>query len=488
MKNQLKPIAKEGSTYFIFNSLAKALGLILLPIYTRYFTPDDYGKLSMVEIIINLFIPIFSLSLISASSRFYFDYKENSKEQKQLLGNIFSFITMSGFVMFFIFLFLSKRYASIIFSDLPFFPFIIAGLSISLFRIFFNYKLNIYRAQQKAVRYGTLNLLFFSLNLVAAIIVVVVLKQSVEVKVITDMVLAFCLFILVCILLFKDIKLILSFQKIKSLLRYSAPLIPHELSGVIFTTIDRIFIASLISFQQVGIYSLAVKIALALSLLLEAFRLAYNPFYFKTASSNLSEGKRLFSRMATYLLLVLGFISIALIFFSKEIIMVISSKEYYEAQVILPVILSTYIFRGVYYFTVVGLFFQKKTYQVTIITFSTSIINIILNFFFIKALGSIGAAYATLISIFLSAVLSFYFSQRSIKIMYEYKRILILFSMIISYTLLYFLFISNLAVNVNTILLKLILILLFLVMLVVFNFFNKNEKIFIRETVQKLKF
>ena len=89
----------ENSFFYIFSSLlVKAMGFLLLPIYTLFLTPDDYGITNLVMGFINVATFIVAFSLYSSVIRFYADYKENQTKLKKLYGTIISFVFISGVV------------------------------------------------------------------------------------------------------------------------------------------------------------------------------------------------------------------------------------------------------------------------------------------------------------------------------------------------------------------------------------------------------
>src|SRR5690625_2580823 len=89
----------ENSFLYIFSSmLVKAMGFLLLPIYTLFLTPDDYGITNLVMGFINVATFIVSFSLYSAVIRFYADNKDNHEKLKRLYGTVISIVFISGVI------------------------------------------------------------------------------------------------------------------------------------------------------------------------------------------------------------------------------------------------------------------------------------------------------------------------------------------------------------------------------------------------------
>src|SRR5690554_6180577 len=91
----------ENSFFYIFSSLlVKAIGFLLLPIYTMFLTPDDYGVINLVNGFIQVANFIVAFSLYSAAIRFYADYKYDKEKLKNFYGTIITFILISGVIFF----------------------------------------------------------------------------------------------------------------------------------------------------------------------------------------------------------------------------------------------------------------------------------------------------------------------------------------------------------------------------------------------------
>jgi O-antigen/teichoic acid export membrane protein len=477
LRDYFNNIARNSTVYFFAGIVTRAFGFLLLPVFTRYLTPEEFGIYNFVEIIVNLGITVFTLGLIAAATRFYFDFKQKSDEQKRYLGRIYFFILLVALFMSGVFILFGRRPIEAVFQGLPFYPYAVMAFIICFFRISYRYKLNIYRLEQSSVRYSVLNSVFFLLKLAGILLALMVLKKSLIGVVWSDLIVTVLFAIISMILLRKDIQADFSFRYMIAPLKYSVPLIPHDLSGFVLTTVDRMLIAGILTMYDVGIYSLAVKISMVMIMLMEAVRMAYNPLFFKKATEDPEGSKPFFAKFFTHIILLYVLIGLGIILFNREIITIFASREYYDAGIVLPVIIFSQIIQGVYYLSVVPLFLKKRaTYLVTVATLTSSVINIFLNIWLIKAYHITGAAWATCISIFISVILTFIFSQGKFRIPYEYKRVLIVFLLFGGGVAINYFYISTVDSLLPAVLLKTATLALFIILLIPLKFFSKSEQ------------
>lgn len=181
----------------------------------------------------------------------------------------------------------------------------------------------------------------------------------------------------------------------KSTLFVAVPLIPHYLSTVVLSSIDKIMISQMISQNKTGIYSLAAILSAIGVLIWRALSVTYTPF----VNSKLGERDFLSIREAVKpLLLVVAAFCILTALDAPEIIGILATKEYYEGIYVVPPIAAGIYTTALYdNFTAIS-FFHKKSFNIMIATVIAAISNVIMNYVFIMKCGYIAAGYTTLAS------------------------------------------------------------------------------------------
>ncbi len=196
-------------------------------------------------------------------------------------------------------------------------------------------------------------------------------------------------------------------KKIKEVLKVSIPLIPHALAASVITISDRFFIDQMISTEAAGIYTVAFQFGAVILLFTDAFIKSWSPwFYRQMANSTLKIRQNIVK--STYLAIV-GLILLTLCygFIASLALPYIVDERYYQAKEYISWIAASYVVFGAYQLVFPYLVLTKKT---SYLAFSSSIAmlcNLVLNYIFIKAFGTIGAVYSTIVSYLVSALLVF---------------------------------------------------------------------------------
>ena len=179
LPDHLKRLAKSSTIYGLGNLLPKAIGLILIPIYTRYLTPQDYGILAMVTVIHSVLLLLFDMGFSTSTLRFYFDFKEGP-DLKRYLGTVTVFLL--GFNL--VFLVLLQSFGEPIFSfiikdkSLSFSPYIKLGIYTAYFSLGSVIPLALFRVREQAAKYISFTTATFLLTTIAIIYFVVIARQG----------------------------------------------------------------------------------------------------------------------------------------------------------------------------------------------------------------------------------------------------------------------------------------------------------------------
>jgi O-antigen/teichoic acid export membrane protein len=408
----IRALIKNSSIYSITILLQKGINFLLIPILTIYLTPSDYGIISVVTTI-NAFLNVFYLFGLNGSlNRFFYEYKENNKKIEKLFGTIITFVLINSFVLTALLLIFHEWTLDLILNEIEFFPFMILGLISILFSpVFIIYQSSL-QARQLSSNYAKNNIAFFFLNIILLIISVVILKMGALGVLGALGITNFCFFIFTILRFENDLKFGIQKAILIKVLKYSIPILPHSLSGVVTGLIDRIIINNLLSSALVGIYSIGNNFGSIVFMFAQGINQAFVPWFNqKVKKGDLTQ----ISDLSKILVLFYSLLALSLSLFGKEIIELITPNSYHESWKVIPFISFAFVYHGVYYFFAGPLFYDIDGRGNRLIPFSTvsaALINILLNVFLIPIWGIIGASIATLVSKFLlSLSLKFYYNK-----------------------------------------------------------------------------
>jgi O-antigen/teichoic acid export membrane protein len=379
---------------------------------TRYLTPSDYGIVATFNVLLAVMVVFVGLSMHGAINVNFF--KLNKEELKEYIGNVFSILFCSFLLVFAVVYILKSNFSFLTKFPENWIPFIVV---IALFQSIFGITLGLWQVEQKSLPYGLFQISRTILNVSLSVVFVVLLCWGWQGRILGIIVTSVIFGLLSIFIIYKREYIKFSFNKkyIKDALFFGVPLIPHALGGWIITGIDRIFINSMVGVAATGIYTVGYQVGMIIGLLAHSFNLAWSPFLFEKLKENNYSTKLKIVKL-TYLYDVgIIFLALALSFIAPYFLKFYVSENFYFAYKYVLWIALGYAFQGMYFMVVNYIFYVKKTYILAWVTFFSAGINIVLNYFFIKANGAIGAAQATTITFFVKFIMVWILSAKVYK-------------------------------------------------------------------------
>lgn len=202
----------------------------------------------------------------------------------------------------------------------------------------------------------------------------------------------------------------------KYALAFNIPLIPHYLSMTVLNSADRIMIQNMVGDSEAGIYSLAYSLSMIMTLFNSALMQTIEPWLYKKIKENQIKG---ISRVAYPVFMLVAILNILLIAFAPEVIKIFAPVEYYEAIYVIPPVAMSVFFMFSYTFFAVFEFYYARTKQVAVATSAGALLNLGLNFVFIRMFGYIAAAYTTLICYIVFSLVHYYYMSQICKEKYN---------------------------------------------------------------------
>ena len=413
MKKYLKiykdlPVQMKASIWFLIASfLQKGISTITTPIFTRILTTSEYGQYSVFSSWMAIITPIVSLNLFSGVYsqgvvKFESDRKRFSSSLQGLTltmiviwtviymicpdfwNNIFSLSTMEMLAML-ILIWLSAVYSFWSMNQ----------------RIDFKYKGLVF-----------VTLLASILQPVISIVFILHSENKVLARIFGMIVVQLFLYSWMFLSMMMSGKEFFSKKYWMYALKFNIPLLPHYLSMNILSSSDRIMIGKMCDTSSVGIYNLAYSVSLIMTIFNTALLQTIEPWIYRKLKD-----KRVYDieRVAYPSFIIIAAVNILLIMFAPEVITIFAPKQYKEAIWVIPSVTLSVFFTFLYTFFATFEFYYEKTNYIAGATVGGAMLNIVLNYIFIKRFGFIAAGYTTLFSYILFAVLHYYFMRKICK-------------------------------------------------------------------------
>lgn len=472
MLDVFKKIGKHTLIYSLANILARMIGFFMIPVYTRYLTPSDYGIIELLDLTNYVIGMVVGVGISQAIQRFYYEYNDRS-HRDQVVSTAFIVAILIQLFVFTLLFFFRDPISLLVFKTDQYSPYIQVMSGTLCFGIMNELALSYIRAKQQSIRYALFSLVRLILGLSLNIYLIAFLQWEIWGVLYSGLISGGVMTAVLGATTLFEVKIHFSLEKLKEMLKYGIPLIPASAGMFVLTFSDRFFLQRYAPLQTVGIYSLGYKLGMVMSVLITSpFLLYWGVSAYEI--SKMENAKELFGRIQLYFTFVLILGSLGLSMVAENLVKLLSPPEFSEAARIIPIVALSYVFLGLNYFFHAGIHIEKKTKYLAFVLGGSAVLNLVLNYLLIPRYQAMGAAWATLLSFAIMAAGNYFFSQRLYPIEYEYSRML---KMMTIGTAIYGLSgIVPAGSDVYEIILKMVLLISFPLVLLVVNFYNSEEK------------
>ncbi len=401
--NMSKPA--KASFWFVFcNVLTKGISFLSLPIFTRLMTTEQYGELSIYHSWVSVFSIFTTLTLwggvLNVAMVKFSEKKDTLISSFQGLSTTITicFAVLSCFFITFIcrLLKMNKTFVLLMYLDL-------------LSQIPFNLWSTRQKYEYKYKHVVLVSLIIAVLNPLVGYILVKNSSYKVEARIISGLFVSCSIGFVIFFLNYKRGGKLFVKEFWKYAFQFSVVLIPYYLSLQVLNQADRIMISRLCGESDAGIYSVAYTFAMLLNLVTNGIVASLTPYIYQSMKDNQSENLR---KRTTAIVAFVGIISLLVICIVPDLFKFILPKSYYPALRVIPPVTLGAFFMFVYpLFSTVEMYYEEKQY-ITTGAVIAALINVILNYYFIKLFGFIAAAYTTLICYIVLSIVHYVFMRR----------------------------------------------------------------------------
>lgn len=422
------------STQKIFNNsllfslgtiFSKAVGFLMVPIYTHYVSDADYGIATTITTFVSTFGIVIMLSLRAALIRFYNKYDEQQKQQ--FVGTITCFVMANAAVICTLLCLLNKLYTPFLFKDIDFYPLVFLGvLSLGFEGIYLVYQ-SVLQAKQDGKGYSVNSIIYLLVHAVAVVVFVMAFKMGALGIVISNLITNGAFAVYGVISMWKKGLMCLSWNRkmLTRSLKYSLPILPHNLSSNLNTYAIKLIINYFIGYALSGLYTLASQFSTITNLVQSSINLAFRPWFVEQMGSG-KEGRTQIKYMTVMIMSVYSFFAVGVALFCKEIVIIFAEKSYIDAWKMVPFFLATQLITFVYYSHVQALMYNIKMSKFTVLcSLSGLIVNVAVSLLLVSSLNIYGVLIARLVSQFVMAALTVAVSRRAEKVDFGLKKMVL---------------------------------------------------------------
>lgn len=393
-------VLENSFLYTLSSLLVRAVNFFLLPVYTLFLKPEDYGTINIINSFTQVASFVVAFSLYSAVIRFYADYKNDKEKLKRFYGTVVVFVFMSGVVFTSLGFLLNEYLISCFFKGINFYPvFLIALLNLTFICLHMMHG-SILQGMQKGRKLTIINLSVFGIQVCLNLFFIMVLKLGATGILLAGLIINLSYFFFMLFDLVKNniIFFCIDIKILREALRYSVPIIPHNLSTRIANFASRVFINNSSSLTTVGLYSVASQFGLVIDMVQSSVNRAFAPWFYDMMNIK-EESNKDIVKFSRFLLILYSILYMLIGLFSQEVIMLMTTERYIIAWTVIPILVVAFSVKSLYYFYVNVLFYYKDAAKkIFIATITGSSADLFFAFILIPQYGMYGAAVSFLIA------------------------------------------------------------------------------------------
>lgn len=432
----IRQLFGQTSIYGLGSILPRFLNYLLTPLYTYLFTnPADYGINAEVYAYISFLNIIFTYGMETA----YFHFVNKSNEPQKIFNNSLSLILMTTTFFSMMLLLFSNNISKLLNYQNNLFVMWTIGIiaTDAIMAIPFAY----IRQQQQALYFSLIKISNVLINILLNLFFFLVCKKEYDAghqnlfssiyspdigigySFLSNL-LSNVFSIVILFPVWKNFRLSIDWELSRKMLRYALPLLIVGLAGMINETFDRIVLKYLLPLEVAqsaqGIYGACYKISILMTIFIQSYRYAAEPFFFRTFKDN--DAKKMYA-LSTDVFIAFGLIIWLGTLINLPIIQYFIGPSYRIGLKVVPILLTANLCLGIYFNLS---FWYKLTGQTQIgayVTLLGAFITLLINFIFVPKYSYVASAYATLAAYGSMMLVAYFLGQKYFKIDYPYRRI-----------------------------------------------------------------
>lgn len=438
--NPLKRLAGQTAIYGVSSIVGRVINFLLVPLYTRVFIPGEYGVVTEMYTYVAFLLIVLTYGMETA----FFRFSESSPDKRNAIfsTSLLSVLATSTVFILLVVLFRNPLAEVMRYPDNVEYI-VLLGMIVGLDALAAIPFARL-RAANRPWKFALVKLTGIAINIGLVLIFLLlfpwVLRHGPEfmrplVNLVYDPdigvgyvfianLVATVSTVLLLMPVMRSVQPVFDSLLWRKMLLYALPLLVAGFAGWVNEALDKLLLKYIlpenIAMAQVGIYGAVYKLSIMMTIFIQAFRFAAEPFFFSQAARE--DSRELYARVMNYFVVACLFIFLGIMLF-MDIVKHFIGSAYHEGLPVVPVLLIANMFLGIYFNLSIWYKLTARTMFGAWFSVIGALITILLNIWWIPQFGYHGSAWATLVCYFTLALLSYLFGQRYLKIPYELGRI-----------------------------------------------------------------
>jgi O-antigen/teichoic acid export membrane protein len=413
----LRRLATTGAAYTAASILSKVIAVALLPLYTRYLTPADYGAAEVMFAAVVSASIVVRFGLIEAVLRFYYkDDEDPDRVVASSFAGLFWLSTLGALIALPFATPISEALLDRPAADLA--RISIAGLWVLTM---FEFLLTLFRLEERARAFFVTTIVNVLVTIGLTVALVVGADEGARGLLIGSYASGAAFVLGLIVLQRRRLSLVFDRALLRRLLRFGLPTMPAEVSLYLLNFVDRIIIVRTVGLAEAGLYSLAVKFAQGVNVLVRGFQLAWPPLAYSIRDDE--DARRAYATVVTLFVAGCAFVVTGMWLFSRWIVRALAAPEFLDSYEAIGLISTAVTLYALYMVLVVILGRTGRTEFNFPATIAALLANVVLNLILVPPLEIVGAGIALVASYLVVLALMYGFTQRLFPVPYQWGRL-----------------------------------------------------------------
>ncbi len=436
----LKKLVSQTAIFGLSSIFGRFLNYLLVPLYTYFFSAAEYGVVSEFY----AYAGFFSVFLLFGFETGYFRFRNKEQpEQDRAYSTALIFIVLINVLFISVIALIQQPLSDALqYAEHP--EYVLSFALILMLDAIAALPFAKLRAENKALRFASIKIIEILIAVILSLFFIVYCPKAyaqnpqswlawiyypafgVGYIFVANLLASLGKFLLLAPQ-FKSMGWRFDWVLFKQMLRYSLPMVVIGFAGIINEMLDRVLLKHLLPYdnqtklQMLGIYSACYKLSILMSLFIQAFRYAAEPFFFSYSDQN--DAKSIYATVLNFFVIFCVFIFLLVTLF-LDFFKYFVGEEFRVGLDVVPILLMANLFLGIYVNLSIWYKLTDHTLLGALVSVAGAALTIFLNIQWIPAFGYIGSAWATLACYSGMAIVSYLLGQRFYPVKYDLKRLL----------------------------------------------------------------
>jgi len=421
LAQEIRRLGKHSAIYGVGGLIQRIVAVLLLPLYTRFLTPADYGAIEALVALTAVIFALLRAGIQSSFFRFYFR-AETDSERLTIVRTSFWFTMGASTIALIAGEIFAPQISHVLYKSQEQHVDLVRAAFIGLWATMnYDQLTALFRVEERSVSYSIASLANVFVTIGMTVLLVVVLDQGPLGVIVGNF--SGTLLVYAVLLAYRRTQLGLEFNNgvFRNMVEWGMPLVPSVIALNAIDFADRFLLVRFKGQHELGLYAIGMRIAAALLFVLAAFRTAWPAFAYSIREDN--EARRTYGFVLTYVTFFSSWAALGLGLAAPWLVRLLTTPDFYDGAEVVPILAFAFVVFGAYVVVVTSIGRVGRRGSNWIITGIAAIIGVLLNLALIPPFGMVGAAVSMLLSYFVIFLGMTWKAQRVFHVHYQWRRL-----------------------------------------------------------------